>query len=888
MSISRKRKILVVLDLNGTLIDRLGKGPERKAANMNPLCPKEPDLTLNNNKVYLRPYLNVFLQFLFDNFHVSAWTSATPKNSVPLVDFIFEPFGGDKLLEFVWDREKCIIEPTPEKEYNSVKDLSKIWTESVNDQGTWNQHNTILMDDSACKSCRTPLNHLLVPTFSVGDLKLTRNCDEDSCLLSSISYLKDLIASHAKAESTNTKWSVQQFMQSSPLYIESFDDNALYLRNEHAAMPTMEQWTHRHRAGENRELIGEAAFVAPPVKKWKDPKEWKPKKKEVAKEEDLMDVVMELETANGQKQTETSPKKKKKKKGKKVKEVVALEGAEIIDVEVAAEIVDVAEVEASGEVPVENGWVHDVQSSIDMAGCAHVFGITASGSVQEVKQAIPNGGFGSTWTTVGSGSAQVNKSSSALNGAGLLEVWGVGPSGVRKCVQTDSATWGAWISVDTRADIVDVKVVTDVNGTVIPFFLSNARSLLFGVTYTPLMTNVSNIQPIFDVTNTTLSQQMNSYSVVSRNDGFWELYGLKSPRNTPGAVHYTTQQQLNIAQNCFNSTFANQKDCTTVSPSSSAAALAFSLSSAVAAPSTIAASTAASYAVATSAAVTSAVAASDTAPSALVASAAASSSAIIISSAASASISSAAPSSTTSPTASVSPNADCVTITQAFPRVQFNIDCYNVSPNATYPVGAPAQRRRSSTDYLAFQNGHLVQVILANLGLQGTIPPMLGNLGQMMVLDLSGNSLVGAIPPQLASCTNLQQIDLQNNQLTGTIPAALTQLFATNGVTVSLGTNCLANSNNQRASCHKQGIDCLSISLDNGYSGPEYEPLWTALAASGGDLNAFDEVAAAQAYFGYAEYMYQAFRAYARERISCMLAFPGVPFGTNARRNLHR
>ncbi|KAJ3059470.1 hypothetical protein HDU98_004527, partial [Podochytrium sp. JEL0797] len=178
--------------------------------------------------------------------------------------------------------------------------------------------------------------------------------------------------------------------------------------------------------------------------------------------------------------------------------------------------------------------------------------------------------------------------------------------------------------------------------------------------------------------------------------------------------------------------------------------------------------------------------------------------------------------------------------------------------------------------------------ILANLGLQGAIPPILGNLGQMMVLDLSGNKLVGAIPPQLASCTHLKQIDLQNNQLTGAIPAALTQLFATNGVTVSLGTNCLDALDNQLNACHKQGINCIAVSLDNGYTGPEYAPLWAALATSGGDLNAFDEVAATQANFGYGEYMYQAFRMYASQRISCLLAFPGVPFGTNARRNLRR
>ncbi|ORY48465.1 hypothetical protein BCR33DRAFT_782195 [Rhizoclosmatium globosum] len=46
-----KRKLLIVLDLNGTLIDRLFKDLERVLANRNPLCPKEPDTTLNRNKL---------------------------------------------------------------------------------------------------------------------------------------------------------------------------------------------------------------------------------------------------------------------------------------------------------------------------------------------------------------------------------------------------------------------------------------------------------------------------------------------------------------------------------------------------------------------------------------------------------------------------------------------------------------------------------------------------------------------------------------------------------------------------------------------------------------------------------------------------------------------
>ncbi|KAJ3066017.1 hypothetical protein HDU98_010662, partial [Podochytrium sp. JEL0797] len=320
-----------------------------------------------------------------------------------------------------------------------------------------------------------------------------------------------------------------------------------------------------------------------------------------------------------------------------------------------------------------------------------------------------------------------------------------------------------------------------------------------------------------------------------------------------------------IAQNCFNSTFASQKNCTTVSSSSSAVSstLAPPSLSTVAMSSTIAPATASfvtNSAVATSAGVTTAavttvsstVATSDFSGTLSVATTAGSFRYIIDSHIFChifcccnlcwkyLYVNSAAPTSATSTAANVPPNADCLTITQAFPNVQFNIDCYNISPNATYPVGTPTQRRRSSTDYLAFQNGDLIQV------------------------------------------------NLQNNQLTGAIPTALTQLFATNGVTANFGTNCLDALDNQRSECHKKGINCLAVVLDNGYTGPEYQPLWAALAASGGDFNAFDEVAAAQAYFGYGEYMYQAFKSYASQRISCMLAFPGVPFGTNARRNLLR
>ena len=55
-------------------------------------------------------------------------------------------------------------------------------------------------------------------------------------------------------------------------------------------------------------------------------------------------------------------------------------------------------------------------------------------------------------------------------------------------------------------------------------------------------------------------------------------------------------------------------------------------------------------------------------------------------------------------------------------------------------------------------------------GLTGVIPPELGSLPHLRVLDLSHNQLEGPIPAQLGSLSSLQVLDLRGNQLTGPIP----------------------------------------------------------------------------------------------------------------------
>ena len=70
----------------------------------------------------------------------------------------------------------------------------------------------------------------------------------------------------------------------------------------------------------------------------------------------------------------------------------------------------------------------------------------------------------------------------------------------------------------------------------------------------------------------------------------------------------------------------------------------------------------------------------------------------------------------------------------------------------------------------------VTRLVLAGKNLTGKIPPELGNLGELKVLNLSKNSLTGKIPPELGNLRNLYSLALNNNNLTGNIPPVLGNL----------------------------------------------------------------------------------------------------------------
>lgn len=137
---------LIILDLDETLI----------FSSLEKLSIKE-DFWVGNYFVYKRPGLDVFLNFIRDNFQIAVWTSSTFDYAESIVNHLFV---NQSFLKFVWARERCVskIDIESRKQY-WIKDLKKV------KRLGFNLEKVLVIDDSVEKLQRNYGNHVPVIPF---------------------------------------------------------------------------------------------------------------------------------------------------------------------------------------------------------------------------------------------------------------------------------------------------------------------------------------------------------------------------------------------------------------------------------------------------------------------------------------------------------------------------------------------------------------------------------------------------------------------------------------------------------------------------------------------------------------------------------------------------
>ncbi|KAJ5752236.1 hypothetical protein N7520_009153 [Penicillium odoratum] len=191
-----KRPLLVILDLNGTLI-------YRKHRKLPPVFAR-------------RDGLKEFLDVLTKNYAVMIWTSSKPTTLAPIVKLLFPTKRNKKGLVACWGRDKFGL---TSRQYNAklqvYKELHKVWNDKniqlrhpgYSSGQRWDQTNTILIDDSKIKALSEPYNILEIPEF-VNDPAI-----DESTLFKKVLARLDVLSHHDDVSKVFRVWEERQIQQ---------------------------------------------------------------------------------------------------------------------------------------------------------------------------------------------------------------------------------------------------------------------------------------------------------------------------------------------------------------------------------------------------------------------------------------------------------------------------------------------------------------------------------------------------------------------------------------------------------------------------------------------------------------------------------------------------
>ncbi|RMZ88610.1 hypothetical protein DV736_g4170, partial [Chaetothyriales sp. CBS 134916] len=161
--LAHPRKLLVLVDLNGTLLYR----PRVNKAGQ---CRREH---------ILRPGARELISYLFDNHAVMVYTSAMRRNAVPCVDALLKhlaPAQRSQLIGIHPREQLGLSHAQLNAKVQVYKPLEPVWglrtvQASAKKHGcrSWDVTNTVLLDDSVEKARANPHSLLQVPEFKLAD-----------------------------------------------------------------------------------------------------------------------------------------------------------------------------------------------------------------------------------------------------------------------------------------------------------------------------------------------------------------------------------------------------------------------------------------------------------------------------------------------------------------------------------------------------------------------------------------------------------------------------------------------------------------------------------------------------------------------------------------------
>ena len=178
------KKLLIVLDLNGTLLVRTG----------------------GSNTPATRPHVREFLAYCLKHHCVAIWSSACRKNVERMLRYLLTRHQISQLVA-IWTREDSRLGESIDQKVQVYKQLQCLWDDpivqaaacrtrdpdipgkerSYPEGGVWDQTNTVLVDDSLEKVDSEPYNLLQVEEFTGN----TGNSQGD-VLGAVLAYIEDL------------------------------------------------------------------------------------------------------------------------------------------------------------------------------------------------------------------------------------------------------------------------------------------------------------------------------------------------------------------------------------------------------------------------------------------------------------------------------------------------------------------------------------------------------------------------------------------------------------------------------------------------------------------------------------------------------------------------